>query len=123
MPYVNGSHQSSNVAKARRTVSIDDSMSLSPAVAQSSARTRLVVDPRVDVAGGIPEGGERAQTAGVVPDTCGHDAAGLRHPSHLTKPGDRVGHEVHHQLSQGTIKCLVVVGKVLGDAGADVDVG
>jgi len=38
----------------------------------------------------------------MIPDASSDDASVPRHPGHLTKPGDRVGHVVDDQLRQGT---------------------
>ena len=60
---------------------------------------------------------------GVVPDTGRDDPARPGHPAHVAQPGDRVGHEVHDQLSQSRIEGPVGVRERLGRPLPDVEPG
>ena len=64
----------------------------------------------------IPEEPERAEAARVVPDARRNDAARSRDAAHLGEAGDRVGHEVDHQLGERGVERAVVEGQRLGDA-------
>ena len=68
---------------------------------------RLVFDVRVEFSRHVPEQGERAVTAGVIPHACRDDAVGAGHPRHLGQARDRVVHEMDDELRQGRVERVV----------------
>ncbi len=81
----------------------------------------LVGGRRIELADGVPERPEGTFATGVVPDTGNDHAALAGDPCHLAQAGDRIGHEVHHQLSQRRVEGAVVERKGIGRCLADVD--
>jgi hypothetical protein len=50
---------------------------------------------------------------GVILDTGRHDSTRPRHPHHLAKPNDGVGHEVHDELRQACVEQAIIKGQLL----------
>ena len=88
-----------------------------------AGKRRLVRDVRVDLVGGVPERAQRALAACVVPDAGRDDPAWAGHARHLAKPLNRVGHEVHHELSECRVERVVGKRQVLCRGAHDVDAG
>jgi len=81
----------------------------------------LVLGATVELTRGAPEDGDRRPSASEIPDARSHHAVGTRHAGHLAQAGDRVRHEVHHELRKGRVVRVVGVGQVLGRGAADID--
>src|SRR5262249_12512517 len=81
---------------------------LAPMAPARSREARLVLDVRLELAGGLPERAQRPRSSRVVPDARRHDASGPRDTAHLTDPGDRVAHEVDDELCERSVERRVV---------------
>ena len=72
---------------------------------------------------GVPERAERPTTSRVVPDASRDDATRPRDAPHLAEAGERIGHEVDHQLGEGSIESGVIERQVLGRCQPNIDAG
>jgi hypothetical protein len=70
----------------------------------------------------LPEHAQRSTSTVVVPDTRHDDPAPACDAAHLTQAGDRVGHEVHDELRQGSVERRLAEGKPLGGGESHIDI-
>ena len=84
---------------------------------------RLVPRARIKHNGGLPERRDRRPSPGQIPHRGRDHPAGPGYPRHLAQAGDRIRHEVDHELRQRRVEPGVGEGQIFGGAAPDVDAG
>ena len=130
-PYVNGSHQSSNVRCSTSTEIDPSSTSASPASSASRSRSPRRAPGSRDsstTSGSSSRAASQKCDSGPPPPAWSHTQApttppGQRHTPHLAQPGDGVGHEVDDELGEGDVEGAVGERQAFGGCRPHVDPG